>query len=91
MGAWPNRVQIRIIDENVIEDADVDTWEVVLKTWSARGFSPVNVEGMIDWFKSGIPPSKKNGGKAPSAPATDLSGWKDLVDHDPGEVEAAEN
>lgn len=57
-GKWPNAIQIQAIDEAVITDADVDTWEIVIKTWLMRGFSPMGVEGMLDWFRTRIPPRK---------------------------------
>lgn len=56
---WPNSVQISAMDDTILTDADVDTWEVVIKTWLMRGHSPMGVEGMLDWFRNGIPRNGK--------------------------------
>lgn len=56
---WPNAVQMSAIDETILTDADVDTWEVVIKTWLMRGHNPMGVEGMLDWFRTGIPRNGK--------------------------------
>jgi hypothetical protein len=82
--AWPNSEQIKLIDETVITNVDLDRFESVVKTWMLRGFKPTNVEGMIEWYRSGIP-SRTNGGNKPTGkPATvasteeDLDDWKKL-------------
>jgi hypothetical protein len=82
--AWPNSEQIKLINETVMTNVDLDRFESVVKTWMLRGFKPTNIEGMIEWYRSGIP-SRTNGGNKPiGKPATvasteeDLDDWKKL-------------
>lgn len=49
---YPTLYQEGNIDMKVI---DLRLWEDVLKEWLLRGFSPVNVKGMLEWYEKGIP------------------------------------
>jgi len=80
-GTWPNKVQMDAIDENVLTDADLDTWEIVIKAWLMRGFSPVGVKGMLEWFKDGIPSKKGFTQVQPSQQASesDIDEWDKIA------------
>jgi hypothetical protein len=65
-GTWPNREQVAAIDEVVVTDANLDQWESVVKTWLRRGYRPNGVDGMLDWFRDGIP-ARGNGGNGKAA------------------------
>lgn len=51
---WPD------IAETVGEDpGHLDFWRDVVHQWTARGFNPKNIAGMLEWFRAGeIPPAR---------------------------------
>ncbi|MBX3014646.1 MAG: helix-turn-helix domain-containing protein [Caldilineaceae bacterium] len=46
---WPQHAQMCLISESV---TDLALWIRVLREWAGRGYSPVNVSGMLDWYRS---------------------------------------
>lgn len=56
-GTWPNKVQISDIDQ-AVDDGQLDRWETAIKAWLRKGYRPTDVDGMLDFFKNGVP---KNG------------------------------
>lgn len=36
-------------------------WEQVLKVWISRGYRPQNIEGILEWYKTGIPAPTRHG------------------------------
>ncbi len=56
-GCWPNKVQEEEINTIV---NDIIKWEKVLKAWLMKGYSPVGVAGMLDWYANGIPKAFNN-------------------------------
>lgn len=57
---WPNKTQEEEINQIIIGDEAVAKWSDACHTWAMRGHRPTGVEGMLDWYKNGIPP-KPNG------------------------------
>ncbi len=53
MGVRLNSDQIAAVNAAVVTDADMTRWGVVLTEWRMRGWSPVNVKGMLDMFRGG--------------------------------------
>lgn len=51
---WPNAAGEAHINSNV---SDLEVWGNVLNEWLLRGFSPVNVKGMVEWYRGGVPTS----------------------------------
>lgn len=47
---WPNNTQMQVITEAEIDD--ITLWEEAIKAWCGRGFSPVNINGMIDFYRN---------------------------------------
>lgn len=47
----------------------------VYEAWVARGFSPQNVSGILEWYKSGIPAAGPR--KAPAPPRRQIAKYKD--------------
>ena len=45
---WPNSVQEKALASVVV---DLELWRLVLEKWHLKGYSPVNVDGMLDWYK----------------------------------------
>jgi len=37
----------------------LDYWRETIDAWSMRGYRPTDVNGMLEWYESGIPDSKK--------------------------------
>lgn len=58
-GRWPNELQSRAIAGAVV---DLELWRLVLEKWRLRGYNPVNVEGMLDWYKHPEKMTYRNGG-----------------------------
>jgi hypothetical protein len=46
---WPNKAGQELIDLHV---SDLETWRFVLGEWLTRGYRPVNVKGMVEWYKN---------------------------------------
>lgn len=40
---------------------DLGLWRQVLTEWSLRGYNMGNVNGLLDWYRDGIPPPSRNG------------------------------
>lgn len=60
MQHWPSKAQQTEINKYVAPE-QVPRWQEVVKAWNLRGNKPTNVDGMLDWFRDGIP--KYAGGK----------------------------
>lgn len=59
------KMQREVIAKEVGEDpGDLERWRSVVKTWCLRGYKPINAEGMLDWFKNGIPKKGQNNGQS---------------------------
>jgi hypothetical protein len=43
------------------EEPALAFWRRILKTWVARGYNPMNVEGPLDWFKKREIPQNGSG------------------------------
>ncbi len=52
MKVWPNSEQIGEIDKAVSTD-NLQDWKAVLREWRLRGYSPVNVAGMLNRLANG--------------------------------------
>ena len=46
---WPQAGQIKLITEAI---TDLDAWVRVLRAWAGKGYNPLNVQGMIDWYQN---------------------------------------
>lgn len=55
-----NRTQTDTIASTVV---DLDLWRRVLTEWSLRGHNTANVNGLLDWYRDGIPHVSRNGGQ----------------------------
>lgn len=44
---WPNKAGEELINLHV---TDLEVWRKVLGEWLTRGYSPVNVKGMVEWY-----------------------------------------
>lgn len=56
-----NNTQIKAIDERVGRSPPaLDRWRKTVTAWQLRGYKINNVDGMLEWFKKGIP-EYKNG------------------------------
>lgn len=44
---------------------DIDRWRDACRNWVLRGYKPTNVDGMLEWYRDGIPPARPSpsGGK----------------------------
>lgn len=65
---YPNHVQQQMIDAVVTEE-DIEEWRRVLVEWFGRGYSPVNVKGMLDAFRNGLTDYTKARGRASNVQA----------------------
>jgi hypothetical protein len=52
------------------EELSLAFWRKVLKTWVARGYNPMNIEGPLEWFKKHEIP--QNGSGKTVAPEKEL-------------------
>lgn len=57
-GRWPNDIQEKVLAEVV---SDLELWRLVLEKWRMRGYNPVNVDGMLDWYKHPEKFTERNG------------------------------
>ncbi len=68
MHRLPNAAQMIAIDARVTVEA-VPRWREAVTAWAVRGNKPTNVDGMLDWFKKGVPEyvakPPANGGPGP--------------------------
>lgn len=69
------------IDETVTAQIgpDLERWKAVVKAWINRGYRATNVEGMLSWYRDGIPeqgPPRGNAGARASP--TEPAAWKVL-------------
>lgn len=67
-----NKTQMGVLKE-VVGDSPIalEKWRGVVTAWNLRGYKTTDVDGMLQWFKDGIP--ERNGGKVngnPSEPTT---------------------
>lgn len=46
---WPQNGQSKLIAEAI---TDIELWVRVLRAWAGRGYSPTNVQGMLDWYQN---------------------------------------
>lgn len=56
---------IRALMEEAIPADDEEAavkWQQVVTAWVSRGYGEKNVDGMLEWFKDGIPPKKQREG-----------------------------
>lgn len=60
---WPNRTQEEKMNELIVGEEDVEKWSQVCRNWALHGNKPTNVEGMLDWYQTGIPNYKPGNGK----------------------------
>ncbi|MEW6233258.1 MAG: helix-turn-helix domain-containing protein [Chloroflexota bacterium] len=60
LGALPNGVQREAIDRAVTagDAAMLERWKRCVDAWRLAGHSPVNIAGVLDWFKAGGPPGQ---------------------------------
>lgn len=66
MKVRPNKVQIEAIEKAVADDAGgLRKWGAVLEAWRLAGYSPANVGGMLEWYRSGIPQGGKQRNNRP--------------------------
>lgn len=53
---YPNAPAEGAIDMAVDDTHNaLSAWENVVREWMLRGFSPVNIKGMLEWYEKGIP------------------------------------
>lgn len=56
---WPNKTQEAAIANAV---TDLELWRLVLVKWGLRGYNPMNVDGMLDWYAHPEKFTQPNGG-----------------------------
>lgn len=70
LGALPNGVQREAIDRAVTagDAAMLERWKLCVDAWRLAGHSPVNIAGVLDWFRAGGPPAagRPGGGGRPA-------------------------
>ncbi|MEW6231202.1 MAG: helix-turn-helix domain-containing protein [Chloroflexota bacterium] len=73
LGALPNIVQREAVDEAVApgDPTLLEWWKLCVDAWRLAGHSPVNIAGVLDWFKAGGPPAagRPPGGNGKRNPA----------------------
>lgn len=57
-----SRVQSEAISTAV---TDLELWRNVLREWNLRGYNMGNVNGLLDWYRNGIPEAARNSGDHP--------------------------
>jgi hypothetical protein len=62
---FPTRAQMEFIRTLDVSDGRINHWKSCCETWMLSGFSPTNVQGIVDWFNNGI--SLKNRANGSSA------------------------
>ena len=60
---WPNEAQKRAIVAAVTPET-VPRWRECIDAWLQRGHNPRNVDGMLDWYRNGIPTYNSNSGNS---------------------------
>lgn len=51
-----NSTQIKIIGDKVGDSPpDLEKWRDVVTKWQLKGYRPIDIDGMLDWFTNGIP------------------------------------
>jgi DNA-binding MarR family transcriptional regulator len=61
MQIYPRTRQMPIVIDIVGED-QLDFWREVVRTWMLRDYNPLNLKGMLEWYKQGHIPSLKGNG-----------------------------
>jgi hypothetical protein len=74
-GKYPPKAAYNRVIERLGEDPDIDKLQEVYTTWSLRGNNPHNLEGIFDWYESGVP--EKRNVKVPPAAAEPVRYWAD--------------
>jgi hypothetical protein len=59
----PNETQRAAIAETV---TDLPTWQEVMRRWLLKDYRKTNVEGMLDWYRNGIPERSGGNGRNPT-------------------------
>jgi hypothetical protein len=61
-GRNPNKATWPTITQAVKDDdRALKVWQAVIVAWIGRGHNPQNVDGMLDWYRDGIPAGGPNG------------------------------
>lgn len=58
-GLYPSKDLWDFVIENLEANPDIEKLKTTIVGWKARGFNPRNVDGILNWYKTGIP--EKNG------------------------------
>ncbi len=52
----------QVVRENIGQTVtDLDRWRSVIAAWLGAGYKPGNVNGMLEWYRDGIPAYRANG------------------------------
>jgi hypothetical protein len=62
---FPTRAQMEFIRTLDVSDGRINHWKSCCESWMLSGFSPTNIQGIVDWFNNGI--SLKNRANGSSA------------------------
>ncbi|MEW6232312.1 MAG: hypothetical protein AB1566_08370 [Chloroflexota bacterium] len=73
----PNSVQREAIDRAVTagDAALLERWKLCVDAWRLAGHSPVNIAGVLDWFKAGGPPAAGSQGRGERQARRRVSRW----------------
>jgi hypothetical protein len=74
---FPTKKQMEAIAEQV---TNAERWGEIVKAWELRGYSPRNIEGMLDWYHNGIPgaPNGNNNGHPSDTTGATVGGMRVL-------------
>jgi hypothetical protein len=66
----------QVVREKIgLQVTDLDQWRKVITTWLGAGYKPGNVNGMLEWYASGVPSHRTNG----SRPGTGLTSTQQAI------------
>jgi len=65
-----------------LDPPNLKKWADVINAWLKRGYNGRNIDGLLDWYRDGIPKGHSNGNgrtEHKTVPRPEITGWEDCI------------